>query len=102
MEARRALRSLFSALCLRLDGDFLQGDFVRVPCGIVHFSKEQPFPPRQWVERGYNIEHWTEMSTEGHFAASEEPELLAEDIRDFFRPLRTEIQERGLGQQINP
>jgi hypothetical protein len=42
-----------------------------------------------WVERGYNIQHWTEMSRGGHFPALEEPELLVEDIRLFFRALRS-------------
>jgi pimeloyl-ACP methyl ester carboxylesterase len=46
------------------------------------------FPPREWVERGYNVQRWTEMPRGGHFAAAEQPELLAEDIRAFFRPLR--------------
>lgn len=67
---------------------FQPGDFVRVPCGIARFPKEEPFPPREWIERGYNVQHWTEMGKGGHFAALEEPDLLAEDIRKFFRPLR--------------
>jgi epoxide hydrolase len=32
--------------------------------------------------------HWTEMPRGGHFAAMEEPELLVEDVRAFFRSLR--------------
>jgi pimeloyl-ACP methyl ester carboxylesterase len=64
------------------------GDFVAVPCAIAHFPKEDPFPPREWIERGYNVQRWTEMPRGGHFAAAEEPELLAEDIRAFFRGFR--------------
>jgi pimeloyl-ACP methyl ester carboxylesterase len=64
------------------------GERIVVPCGIAHFPKEAPFPPRTWIERGYNIEHWTEMATGGHFAAMEEPEALATDIRTFFRRFR--------------
>jgi pimeloyl-ACP methyl ester carboxylesterase len=41
-----------------------------------------------WIERGYNVEQWTEMPRGGHFAAAEEPELLAKDIRAFFRRFR--------------
>jgi len=63
-------------------------DFVRVPCGIARFPKEIPLPPREWVERGYNIQSWTEMPKGGHFAAAEQPYLLAADIRAFFRRLR--------------
>jgi pimeloyl-ACP methyl ester carboxylesterase len=59
--------------------------FVHPPCGIAHFPKEILFPPREWVERGYNVQRWTEMPRGGHFAAAEQPELLAEDIRAFFR-----------------
>jgi pimeloyl-ACP methyl ester carboxylesterase len=67
---------------------FKPDDFVRVPTGVAHFPKEDPFPPRSWVERGYNVQRWTEMPSGGHFAAAEEPELLACDLREFFRPLR--------------
>lgn len=67
---------------------FGSGDFVQVPCAIAHFPKELLFPPREWIERGYNIQHWTDMPRGGHFAAAEEPALLAEDIRDFFRQFR--------------
>jgi pimeloyl-ACP methyl ester carboxylesterase len=67
---------------------FQKGEYVGVPCGIAHFPKEDPFPPRPWIERGYNIQHWTEMPRGGHFAACEEPELLVNDIREFFRDLR--------------
>ncbi len=68
---------------------FGRGDFVRPPCAFARFPKEISAPPREWVERGYNIQHWVEMPRGGHFAAFEEPELLAQDIREFFRPLRT-------------
>jgi pimeloyl-ACP methyl ester carboxylesterase len=67
---------------------FKFGEKVEVPCGIAHFPKEAPFPPRIWIERGYNVQRWTEMQRGAHFAAAEEPELLARDIADFFRPLR--------------
>ena len=63
---------------------FAHDDRVSVPCGIAKFPFESPFPPRSWVERGYNVQRWTEMPTGGHFAAMEEPESLAEDIRGFF------------------
>jgi pimeloyl-ACP methyl ester carboxylesterase len=68
---------------------FQRGESVRVPCGIAYFPKEAPFPPRSWIERGYNIQHWTDMPRGGHFAAAEEPELLAKDIQHFFRKLRS-------------
>jgi pimeloyl-ACP methyl ester carboxylesterase len=67
---------------------FTAGDFVGVPCAMAHFPKEILFPPKEWVERGYNVQRWTEMPKGGHFAAAEQPELLAADIRTFFRSLR--------------
>ena len=40
------------------------------------------------AERAFNIVHWSSLPRGGHFAAWEVPELLAQDIRAFFRPLR--------------
>jgi pimeloyl-ACP methyl ester carboxylesterase len=67
---------------------FKEGDFIRPPCAIACFPKEILIPPREWIERGYNVQRWTEMPKGGHFAAAEQPELLANDIRAFFRNLR--------------
>ncbi|QWT21579.1 epoxide hydrolase [Bacillus sp. NP157] len=59
-----------------------------VPFAVAHFPHELPTPPRSWVERGFNVQRWTTMRAGGHFAAMEEPEALAGDIRAFFRALR--------------
>jgi pimeloyl-ACP methyl ester carboxylesterase len=64
------------------------GERVRVPSAMALFPQEIARPPREWAERSYNVCRWTEMPRGGHFAALEEPELLAEDIRAFFRTLR--------------
>ena len=56
---------------------------VSVPVAFARFPKEIFVPPRSYVERGYNIVRWTEMPKGGHFAALEEPEMLADDIREF-------------------
>jgi microsomal epoxide hydrolase len=61
---------------------------TQVPAGFALFPKDLPHPPREWAQRFFNVQRWTEMARGGHFAAMEEPELLAEDIREFFRPLR--------------
>ena len=63
-------------------------DLVEVPSGFAVFPKEIFFSPRKWVEARYNVVHWREMPRGGHFAAMEEPQLLVEDVRKFFRPLR--------------
>ena len=67
---------------------FAPGQRVDVPVGVARFAKEEPMPPRKWVERCYNVQRWSEFPCGGHFAALEQPELLAQDIREFFRPLR--------------
>ncbi|WP_345816349.1 epoxide hydrolase family protein [Paraburkholderia sp. PREW-6R] len=69
---------------MRFDG----GERVRTPVGFAHFPKELSQPPRSWLERTFNVVQWTDMPAGGHFAAMEKPELLAADIRRFFRPLR--------------
>jgi len=62
---------------------------VEVPVGVALFPKENPITgPRQWAEATYNIVSWTEMPRGGHFPAAEEPELLAAELREFFRPFR--------------
>jgi len=60
----------------------------KVPTGFASFPRDLLPPPREWAERFFNIQRWTEMPRGGHWAAMEEPELLAEDLRAFFRPLR--------------
>ncbi|MGW8269385.1 MAG: epoxide hydrolase family protein [Burkholderiales bacterium] len=65
------------------------GKTVDVPMGYVEFPKEILRPPRSVAERMYrNIRRWTVMPKGGHFAALEQPEALAREIREFFRPLR--------------
>jgi len=66
---------------------------IPVPAGFAVFNNEfvpEPRPPRELVERYFQVARWRELPRGGHFAAIEEPELLAEEIRAFFRPLRAE------------
>jgi hypothetical protein len=60
------------------------------PMGYALFPKEINVPPRAWVERasGGKLIHWTEMPRGGHFAALEQPALLVDDVRAFFRKVR--------------
>jgi pimeloyl-ACP methyl ester carboxylesterase len=60
----------------------------KVPAGFAIFPKDTGRAPREWAERFYNVQRYTEMPRGGHFAAFEEPELLAAELREFFRPLR--------------
>jgi pimeloyl-ACP methyl ester carboxylesterase len=59
-----------------------------VPTGFAKFPADILPPPREWAERFFNIQQWTEMPRGGHFAALEEPILLADDIRKFFGNLQ--------------
>lgn len=67
---------------------FKAGEKITPPLGVAHFAKELPQPPRSWVERVYNVTRWTEIEKGGHFAAMEQPEILAEEIRAHFRQSR--------------
>ena len=61
---------------------------VHPPVAVAVFPGEIAMPSRALAERGYNIVRWTVMPRGGHFAAMEQPGLLAEDLREFFRPWR--------------
>ena len=65
-----------------------RNDRVEVPTACAIFPKEVLYTPRRWNEARYNLTRWTEMPRGGHYAAFEEPELMVEDIRGFFRELR--------------
>jgi hypothetical protein len=56
------------------------------PPGVAVFAED--YAIRRYGEVGNNIVHWTEFDRGGHFAAMEEPELLVEDVRGFFRRFR--------------
>ena len=60
----------------------------KVPAAFALFPKDISQPPREWAERYFNVQRWTEMPRGGHFAAMEEPELLAADIRTWFQTFR--------------
>jgi pimeloyl-ACP methyl ester carboxylesterase len=66
-----------------------KGSTIEVPMGYVEFPKEILRPPRSMAERMYtDIRRWTVMQKGGHFAALEQPSVLVDEIRSFFRPLR--------------
>jgi pimeloyl-ACP methyl ester carboxylesterase len=67
------------------------GKRIELPTAMAMFPKDLVPQPREWTERQYNVQLWTPMPRGGHFPEWEEPELLAEDIRSFFRPLRDQI-----------
>jgi pimeloyl-ACP methyl ester carboxylesterase len=70
----------------RLSAD--KQEYVSVPTGVARYPKEPLRYPRAWVERAYNLTYWADMPRGGHFAAMEQPELFADDVRKFFRSVR--------------
>jgi microsomal epoxide hydrolase len=66
----------------------MRNSFVTVPVGVAMFPRDMIRATRLEADVQLNVTRWTEMPRGGHFAAMEEPELLAEDVRAFFRTLR--------------
>jgi len=62
---------------------------VKIPVGFTTFPGEIWKTPRSWVEKAYaNVIYFNKVDKGGHFAAWEEPELFASEVRAAFRPLR--------------
>lgn len=62
---------------------------ISLPAAITVFPGEIYQAPRSWAERSYhNLIYFNEVDKGGHFAAWEEPELFAREVRAGFRPLR--------------
>jgi pimeloyl-ACP methyl ester carboxylesterase len=61
---------------------------VETPSGFLIFPADLVQPPREWLERTANVVRYGVAPRGGHFAAFEEPELYAAELREFFRPYR--------------
>jgi pimeloyl-ACP methyl ester carboxylesterase len=62
---------------------------VKLPVGFTTFPGELWRAPRTWLEKSYpNVTYFNEVDKGGHFAAWEEPQLFAEEVRAAFRELR--------------
>ena len=62
---------------------------VTVPAGYTAFPGELFLAPRSWVEKAYpTLTYYNQAARGGHFAAWEEPELFATELRAAFAPLR--------------
>jgi microsomal epoxide hydrolase len=66
---------------------FKPGERCETPTAFANFPGEPLYqaPPRSFAERAYNVVRWTEMPRGGHFAAMEEPELFADEVRAWAR-----------------
>jgi pimeloyl-ACP methyl ester carboxylesterase len=66
-----------------------EGATVDVPTGYAEFPREILRPPHSLAARTYtDIRRWSVMDKGGHFAALEQPDALAHEVVEFFRPLR--------------
>src|SRR5271167_2132391 len=86
-----AIGSSFWPYYARMHGPWPVPDTAKiaVPTGYCEFPCEILRPPRSLATRTYtDIRRWTVMPRGGHFAAMEQPEALAAEIREFFRSLR--------------
>lgn len=74
----------------RVADELGSADRVEVPTAVAVFANQfldDGAPPQEWAERLYDVRRWTPMPAGGHFAAAEEPELLARDLGAFFAGL---------------
>jgi pimeloyl-ACP methyl ester carboxylesterase len=70
-------------------GGFFDAKGVTIPVAVTVFPGEQYEAPRSWTERAYpNLIHYHRVDRGGHFAAWEQPQLLAEELRTAFRSIR--------------
>ncbi|XP_010880957.1 epoxide hydrolase 1 [Esox lucius] len=61
---------------------------VHVPTGFASFPNELTHTPKLWVQQKYRqLKTFTPMARGGHFAAMEEPQLMAQDIQNFIKML---------------
>jgi microsomal epoxide hydrolase len=86
----QSIRSSFGYYRDMMTPKLQPGQHIEVPAAFARFPKDLPGidPPRELAQRHLRIARWTQMPRGGHFAALEEPELLVEDLRAFFRPYR--------------
>jgi pimeloyl-ACP methyl ester carboxylesterase len=79
-----------SRLCWEYKGGFFNAKNVSIPVTVGVFPGEQYQAPHSWTERAYsNLVYYHQADKGGHFAAWEQPQLFAEEVRSGFRSLRT-------------
>ena len=61
---------------------------MEAPTGVAVFPRDLVYLPRRLLEQHSDLRRWTHMPAGGHFAAAEQPGLVVDDIREFFRDLR--------------
>ena len=70
-------------------GNFYAAADLSLPTAVTVFPEEYVQAPRSWTEQAYhNLIYFNEADRGGHFAAWEQPQLFAEELRAAFRSLR--------------
>ena len=78
-----------SRLYWEYKGGFFNAKGVTIPVAVTVFPGEQYEAPRSWTEQAYpNLIHYNRADRGGHFAAWEQPQIFAEELRTAFRSLR--------------
>ena len=78
-----------SRLYWEYKGGFFNTKGVSIPVAVSVFPGEEYEAPRSWAERAYpKLIYYNTVDKGGHFAAWEQPDLFAEEVRAGLRPLR--------------
>ena len=79
-----------SRLYWEYKGGFFNAKGVSIPVAVTVFPGEQYQAPRSWTEQAYpNLIYFNEVDKGGHFAAWEQPNIFASEVRAGFRSLRS-------------
>jgi pimeloyl-ACP methyl ester carboxylesterase len=78
-----------SRLYWEYKGGFFNAKGVKIPVAVTVFPGEQYEAPRSWTEKAYpKLIYYNKVDKGGHFAAWEQPNLFASELREAFRSLR--------------
>ena len=99
-EAMQAMVNAMYNPLVKLNPFDKTGNKSKVPAAFAIFPKDISTPPKDLAERFFNVQQWTEMPKGGHFAAMEQPKLLADDIRKFVIAMQAQPQPLGIFESI--
>ena len=99
-EAMKAMMNAMYNPLVKLNPFDKTGNKSEVPAAFAIFPKDISTPPKEFAERFFNVQQWTEMPKGGHFAAMEQPELLAIDIRKFVINLQAQPKHKGFLESV--
>ena len=88
-EAMKAMMQAMYNPLVKLNPFDKTGKKIKVPTAFALFPHDLVNAPKDFAERIFNVQQWTTMSKGGHFAAMEQPVLLAEDIRKFVSSMQS-------------